>query len=183
MLRRDSDLDEIIFGRRRLMKVFISSKMNGNPLIAEREAAAEAIDGLSFAEAWFWERHHTATPVCAEAICLGHASTSDALVLLLGQDLTYMTKKEFAAAQAEKVPCMVFLAAGVARDENANRFVNSVRKPSVTASFASSSELKTQVADALVNHFVMTARKDQYCQRAAIRSRNRIARLLGQVFR
>jgi hypothetical protein len=179
MLGSSRDLDEMVFGRRRLMKVFISSRMNGNPLAAERLAAAEAVDNISFAEAWYWERDHTATPVCAESICLGHARTSDALLLLLGQDLTYMTRKEFEAARKAKVPCMVFLASGVARNRDATRFANSVRKHSVTAKFASRSELKTQVTDALVTHFVMVARKDQSRRRSPIRSRLPFSRLIG----
>lgn len=173
MFGGDQQLDEALFGRSPLLKVFVSSKMNGKPLVAERLAAAEAIDSLQIAKAWYWERDACASPICAEDVCLGHARTSDALVLLLGDDLTYMTNKEYEAAEAASVPCLVFLASDVKRNAAADKFVKSVRKHLVSGYFASSSELQTQVANSLKIYFAQNVRENQIARRKKRRRRIR----------
>lgn len=153
--------EEILFGRPARLKVFVSSKMRRNPLVSERAAVVDAIEGTGFAEAWCWEKNANAGPFCAEAICLGHAGTSDALVLILGSQLTDITEKEYREATNAGAPCFVFTKQTSRFDQGARAFISAERSGgAVTKGFANSSELKTHVTEALLSFSVQSFRRE-----------------------
>lgn len=84
--------------------------MRGGGLARERAVAIDAIDGAAIHRARAWERDAHAGPYCSEAVCLGHARMSDALVLLVAEDLTPITRREYLAAKAASEPSAVHCA-------------------------------------------------------------------------
>lgn len=147
------NVDDILYERPEKLKVFVSSQMRGNVLNSERQAAAKAIEKTGFAFAWLWENDACAGPYSSEAVCLGHARTSDGLVLILAKQLTPITQKEYETADVAGVPCYIFLKQGSRRDLKADRFIKNVRaKATTTVNFKGLSELETQVTRALFRY-------------------------------
>jgi tetratricopeptide (TPR) repeat protein len=132
-------------------KIFVSSKMNGGALKAERRAVVEAIEGISHWHAWAWENSAAAGPYCSERECVAQAGTSDGLVLILEDEITPITRSELKAAQAAGVPVFVMLKTGIARDAELERLVGRIRsrEGNTTENFSSPGELRTRVARAL----------------------------------
>jgi tetratricopeptide (TPR) repeat protein len=131
-------------------KIFVSSKMSGGALKAERRAAVEAIEEIPLWRAWAWEDSAEAGPYCSERECVAQAGTSDGLVLIVEGELTPITRSELKAAQDTGVPIFVMLKTGVARDAELERLVKRVRgEGNTTVNFSSPGELKTRVAKAL----------------------------------
>jgi tetratricopeptide (TPR) repeat protein len=130
-------------------KVFVSSKMAGGALKAERAAAVNAIDAFPLTRAWVWERDAVAGPYCSEPECVRQAGTADLFVLILSDELTPVTRLEFEAARAASVPAFVFLQADVERDDDTDAFVALVRKNGITQAFSSPGELATQITRAI----------------------------------
>ena len=152
--------NEVINGRPDYLKVFVSSQMRGGVLADERLAAIEAIDSQPYHRAWAWERDAKAGTYSSERLCLGQAASSDALVLILGVDLTKITAKEYAAARRVGIPRFVLLQDGVIRTEVADKFVTRERKRDVvTVNFANLAEVRTQIRDGLRNHILRTQRR------------------------
>lgn len=142
-------LTEELFGRPSHLKVFVSSKMAGGVYVVERQDCARAVESTGIAKAWYWERDAHAGPYCSEAVCLGNAATSDGLILILGDQLTTMTRQEFEIARARGVVAFVFIDQRQVQDEDAKAFVQSVQRNSVTKGFANLAELETHVIHAL----------------------------------
>jgi hypothetical protein len=151
--------DEILYGRPERLKVFVSSQMHGGALAAERQAAVEAIDSHPDYRAWAWERDSAAGPYSSERVCVKHAATSDALVLLLAEDLTSVTAKEYRAAKRACVPRFVFLREGASRTGVAEKLVAFERRRGVTANFNNLAEMKTQILNALRTYSVLLHRR------------------------
>jgi hypothetical protein len=167
--------DEILYGRPPRWKIFISSKMQGDPLKAEREAAVNAIESTPLALAWCWEQHARAGEYCAVGICVGHARTSDGLVLIVGDTLTPITRQEYTAAGEAGAARFIFVQDGVDRDAEAAEFIRRERDNAVTKSFANLSELRKHIIDALTFHAVNSGRQQQLARiRHAASSRPRI---------
>jgi len=155
-------LTEELFARAGHLKVFVSSKMAGGVYVVERASCAEAVDGTGIARAWYWERDAYAGPYCTEAICLGQAATADGLILILGDELTPITRREYEIARAKGVATFVFVDQRLAQDGDAQAFVASVRRDSVTKNFANVSELQSHVVDALRTFAVQSWRRTTY---------------------
>jgi hypothetical protein len=172
-------LEEVLFGRPALQfKIFVSSQMRGNRLRLERKAVVEAIEATSFATAWHWERDSKAGPYCAEKICVGHAETSDGLVLILASRLTDVTAAEYRAAKAKGVPRYIFLRDGTRREPRARDFVARERThAAVTRNFANDSELRTQVTEAVIAHTIYSARSDVHRRHIAHKASGRKRRM------
>lgn len=154
------NFDDIMYERPAKQKVFVSSQIRGGALVDERQAAAKAINETGFAFAWLWENDACAGPYSSEAICLGHARTSEGLVLILAKRLTPVTQKEYEAADDAGVPCYVFLKQGTRHDTQVNRFVKKIRaKATTTGSFSNLSELETHVKSSLYRYAVDSVRK------------------------
>jgi hypothetical protein len=152
-------VDEILCGRPRHLKVFVSSKMRGGVLAVERGAAVEAIDTMPWYRAWAWERDAAPGPYSAWRVCVGHAKTSDVLVLLLSDDLSPITRKEYRAAKRAGVPRLVLLKAGSSRSDAAEHFVITEQRSSITAEFANLAELRTQVLQGLQSYALRAHRE------------------------
>lgn len=148
--------------------------MRGGALAAERRVAVEAIEELPIAYAWCWERHAKAGEYCAEAVCINHAATSDGLVLILEDDLTPITQKEYEAAGRAHAPRFIFLKDGAAQTEAASRFVRRQQRQAITRNFRNASELRTFILEALSFHAVTSARQLQLDRARARRPRVRV---------
>lgn len=157
-------LSEELFGRPEYLKVFVSSQMRGNVFASERVAAAACIDATAIARAWYWERDADAGPYSSEEVCLGQAATSDGLVLLLGETLTEITRKEYVVARDRHVPCYVFVDQRVAQDAETKNFIDEVRNVdhAITKSFANVSELEGHITSALRRHTVQAVRRANF---------------------
>jgi hypothetical protein len=153
--------------RPRLFRIFVSSQMSGGAFVAERVAAAEAIDATGFADSWYWERDAAAGPYCSTGVCVGYAGASDGLVLILGETLTEITRKEYRAAKAAGALCVVLVAQGVTRDNEAEAFLRSERRTTTTANFGSVEELKSRIVAAIREYMVGSARKKNIARRGS----------------
>jgi hypothetical protein len=158
--------EEILYGRPPRWKIFVSSKMQGDPLRAERETAVSAIESTPIAQAWCWERHARAGEYCAVGVCVGHARTSDGLVLILGDTLTPITHQEFTAAGEAGAARFILIQDGVERDAAATEFIRRERDNAVTKNFANLSELRKHIIDALTFHAVNSGRRQQLARLA-----------------
>lgn len=136
--------------------------MRGGALEPERRAAILAVDGVSFAEAWAWEKQAQPGAYCAEAVCLGHARTSDVLILILGADLSSITEKEYQAAAGAEVQRIILVKEGVRRRRAATDFLNRERATvATTKNFQNIAELRTHIVSSLEFHAVQSSRHAQ----------------------
>ena len=164
------NLDDILYERSDELKVFVSSQMRGDVLLNERRTADRAIKKTGYATPWLWENDACAGPYSSEVICLGHARTSDGLVLILAQQLTPITQKEYEEADHAGAWCYVFLKQSAKRQNKTDRFVSRVRKKgNTTVNFRNLSELESQITQALKKSVV-----DSY--RTAIMQRRNVRR-------
>lgn len=152
-------ISDDLFGRPTALKVFVSSRMRGGVLNGERNAAARAIEGTGLAQAWYWERDARAGPYSSEGVCLGHARTCDALVLILAQDLTRVTRAEYVAAKGEGAACFIMLKDGVARTKEVHKFIAGEQEHAITVEFRNVSELGTLIVEALRHNAVQATRR------------------------
>lgn len=91
------------------LQVFISSIMRNDELKAERVAAVEAVDSISGFCAWHWEKCGPAGPNTPMSTCLAEVEASDAMILLVGVDLTKNTIDEHKFAIKLKIPDFIFV--------------------------------------------------------------------------
>ena len=148
---------EIVFGRAAHLRFFLSSRMSDHSLDAERRIAARTVMSLGFALPWWWEESGVASPLPAEDICVETARTSDGLLLLLGDSLTDVTRREYEAARDAGAPCFIFIRQG----DQSNRvkaFIKAERPHVTTANFRTASELGTAITKALRRHTVTSWR-------------------------
>lgn len=153
-------LSDEVFARRDKLQVFVSSKMRGGQLYGERYAAANAVEATQFAEAWYWERNAAASPFSSETICLGFARNSDSLILILAEDLTSITAKEYEVAWHNGASCYIFLKDGVERTEAAHQFVERERDRVVTKTFRNLHELATHITASLLQQVTSASRQE-----------------------
>jgi tetratricopeptide (TPR) repeat protein len=124
--------------------------MAGGAFRKERSAAARAVESLPEFGAWYWERDAHAGPYSSRDLCIKTARTSDGLVLVLGDELTPITRDEFVAAYGAGVPCFIFLDERCTRNAEANAFVQREWKRAVTQPFGTLKELEQRVRLALI---------------------------------
>jgi len=150
-------LSDDVFGSSTL-SVFISSRVH--TLETERKAAAEAVERTGLATAWYWERDAPAGFYEAEEICLGYARNCDVLVLIMQDELTDMTYKEYLAAFRNGKQCLIFIRQDGKLDNRAREFVRCAReKGAVTRYFANVSELESGIILSLKFVCVMAIRE------------------------
>lgn len=162
--------DELLYGRPDRLKVFVSSEMRSGKLRGERTAAAEAIEDSGFHFAWYWERDADAGPYSSEPVCLGHARTSDCLVLILGGPLTPITRREYEEAWRAGAACFIFVHSEVELDAEASEFLKQEMPHAIYKSFGSPDELKTAIVRSLLRHAVQSARRYQHDRSAIVSS-------------
>ncbi len=157
----DAPYSEALFGRPTAARIFVSSHIGQrNVLRAEREAAAEAIESTGLARAWYWERDAHAGPYSSERLCVGTATTSDGLVLILARKLTRVTLLEYKGAYDAGHPCFIFIKQGVRRDPDVTAFVAKERRRGfITMPFGNLEELRTRIVDALYTYFIGAGRR------------------------
>lgn len=157
MLEQDESRDSF-YGRPRAFIVFISSKMAEGALTSEREAAIAAVEEFRPARAWAWEKDAPAGSFYSEEECVERARTSDALVLIVEDELTPVTRKEFEAAEKGTATVIVLARRGVRRNPELTRFINKLRGRTITKEFSDLNELKAEVDLALWEWFVRGGR-------------------------
>lgn len=164
--------DELLFGRPEKLKVFVSSEMRSKRLAAERVAAAAAAEELGVHFAWYWERDANAGPYSSENVCLGQARTSDCLVLILGEILTDITRREYFEARDAGAGCFIFAKVGCMRDDDAALFLSEQRnRENVTSkSFETVADLRTAVVRSLLMYTVQAQRRYQMARAPSIGS-------------
>jgi hypothetical protein len=162
---------EEIFARPELPKVFVSSRMRGGALRLERRAVANEIDATRMAQAWWWERSAYAGPFSAQNICLKHAATSDALFVILEDDLTPITKAEYLAAKRNGVYRCILIRDGATLTARAQRFVDREQRNVTTAVFRNISELRSQTLASLRGGFTHSLRQRNARERMRLRRR------------
>lgn len=179
MLRKEATIARLrkhdeLFERPEHLKIFISAQMRGEVLTAERKAAAGAVEAVSGHGAWLWERDAHAGPYSSESVCLGHARTSDGLVLIISQTLTAITRQEYQEAKQNGAPCYIFLKGGYIQDDHTSKFISNERSHAVTRNFGNVSELQTQITDALIHHAVQASRRETIRRRKQRSSARRL---------
>lgn len=162
--------DELLFGRPDRLKVFVSSEMRSGLLEAERVAAADAIEQSGYHFAWYWERDANAGPYSSEGVCLGHARTSDCLILLLATDLTPITRMEYQEAKEAGAACFLFVHSGRELSQEAEEFLKREMPHTIYRKFGSPSELQSAIVQSLLHHAVQGARRQQLERRAVMSS-------------
>jgi tetratricopeptide (TPR) repeat protein len=154
-----SDAWNLIYERRQdKATIFVSSKMHGGALRAERDAVIAAVQELPLTDPWAWETSADAGPYCSESECIRQAGNSDGLVLIVDDEVTPITRKEAAAARRGGAPVFLMLKTGAERDAELDRFIRELRRYATTANFSSPKELRTRVTSALRTFFLRSWR-------------------------
>jgi tetratricopeptide (TPR) repeat protein len=153
------DRDDILFGRPDRLKVFISSEMRSRSLEKERCAAAEAVDEHPDAQAWMWERSAHAGSYSSLEVCRGHAATSDLLILIVSNTLTYATEIEWRAAKATGASCAIFAMEGANRDTRLTAFLEAERDTAIYVHYRDASDLKRRIGETLRQSHTSAIRK------------------------
>lgn len=141
--------------------------MAGGALVEERSAVVETIESFPTMRSWHWERDGIAGNYSSVEECVGNAATSDALVLLIEDNLTPITRKEYAAAKRAGVETIVLHRTDVVRSAELDRFITREQRHSVTAGYNNISELKSRVFAALRELSVRPVRERIVRARAA----------------
>lgn len=157
--------------------------MRGGVLKAERRAAVQAIETLPSYRAWHWERDAFAGPYCSEDICLGHARTSDGLVLILAEDLSPITHCEYREAKSAGVPCYIMLMEPAAATGEVTAFIAAEQSHCITKKFRNLSELRSHITEAVLNYALMAGREKILRTTGKIRQISLRQRLAGVTMR
>jgi hypothetical protein len=158
-------LEQEILARPEHLTLFISSKMSGGALKSERRAVARAVEALDIVKAWYWERDAKAGPVSAVPLCVNKAAASELLVLILEDDLTPTTHKEYMAAKKTGAWCCILVKEGGTLTPKATRFIKRESKAAVYKRFRNASELRTHVMSALYTALLRGVRYDMFYRR------------------
>jgi hypothetical protein len=142
-------VEQEILARPSHLTVFVSSKMSGGTLTRERLAAARAAEGVDVVRAWYWERDANAGPVSALPLCVNQAAASEVLFLILEDELTPVTYKEYLAAKRNGAWCCILIKDGGILTDKAQRFVDRESKHAVYKRFRTLSELRSHVVNAI----------------------------------
>jgi hypothetical protein len=163
----DAAENEIIYGRSEgSLRVFVSSQMRDDVLLAERRAAADTINASPMHHAWCWEDDAPAGAYHSEQECLGYAGSSDGLVLLLGAELTRVTRAEYEVARKNGADRFILIRTGDVLEAATKSFVESEQKSrTVTRNFANISELQTTLTAALWGSAIRASRGEQLRRR------------------
>jgi tetratricopeptide (TPR) repeat protein len=144
-----SDPRNELYSRPPYFKVFISSKMAGGALVDERAAAADAVAEFPLARAWSWERDTPAGSYYSKEECVRQAGTSEAIILIVEDELTPITRAEYAAAHAAGATAIVLLKAGFERPATVDRFISRTQDEAITKPFSNLAELRSAIVGAL----------------------------------
>lgn len=116
----------------------------------ERRAARRAISAVPFCKPWGWEDESFLNSFPPMELCLAEVKKSDALVLILGSDLTRNTYLEFKEATGKH---RMVLNKQCGKSEKARRFLRRVRRQTTCGEFHNLAELKTWIINGLMRWF------------------------------
>lgn len=164
---------DILYGRPSRKKIFVSSKMAGDVLKAERTAAIRAIDAMDGSYAWAWERDGIAG--CYDTFCLGHAKESDCFILILAEELRPFVQKEYRTAINASVLCFIFVKDDVVLAPATESFIKREKKNTPVIKFVNLAELETLITRTIREHETRVWRLQQMArqQQKAQRSRRK----------
>ena len=132
------------------LQVFLSSRIHGG-FDNERSEVADAVEGTGMAQAWYWERDGYANPEGYREVCILHAKSSDALVMLVDDEISAGMQLEFDAAKAAGRPCYVFIKEECQQGEQLRRSLDEAGVTGAMPNFRNLSELRSHVINALAN--------------------------------
>jgi hypothetical protein len=153
--------DEVLHGRPPdYLKVFISSKMHGGALKPERSAAIGTVDSLPGYRAWAWEKSALPGPYSAVRVCEREAGTSDEIILIVDDELTRVTQREYRAARRGGAARFVFIKDRSPRPSEVERFVARERnRKTVTGTFRNVPELRSLIRNSLRAYSIYAIRE------------------------
>jgi hypothetical protein len=165
----DAVEQEMIYGRpASSLQVFVSSQMRDGVLDRERRTAADTINDSPIHHAWCWEDNAPAGAYHSERECTGYAASSDGLLLLLGSELTRVTRAEYETARRNGADRYIFIRQSDVLDAETETFVEHEQKNrTVTRNFANLSELRTNLTNALWTSAVRASRQAGIVRRRA----------------
>lgn len=144
------------------LRVFVSSRMH-EPLRPERNTAIDAIDNTAVARAWSWERDGIPNARSDVETCVLHARQSDALLLILADDITPVIEQEFHAALNAHGRCWVFAKLGASPDANCQKFLRKLARRGIThRNFSNAVELRTHIVTAIRELAVRSVRNSSH---------------------
>lgn len=161
------DLTNELLGRSPQLRFFVSSRMNGT-LDRERKTVVQAIEEGGVARAWLWERDAAAGPYSSVEVCIRHAETSDGLFLILANELTDITRREYLAAKKAGAPTFILLRDGMNRPADMLQFITDERNEAVTVAFRNHKELRAKVRQAIDVYSASAWRANQQDRRAEL---------------
>lgn len=138
-----------MFGTPAVLQVFLSSQMTHDVLSEERAAARRAIEATEVSWCWSWEQHGTAGSFPPMDLCLDEVKRSHALVLVLGDELTENTHKEYSLAAELSIQRAVFVKEGKLK-KSAREFLERVRSEITYQEFGNPGELEAMVRKSLL---------------------------------
>lgn len=146
------------------LRVFVSSRMDGS-LARERQAVRDSVRRFPHLRPWLWEEHAVPGPANYEQECTRVASTSDQLVLIVGHDLSALTRAEYEAAERGGAGRYVMVRDGHQQHPELTAFLEHQRGIVPTRRFANLAELDTHLSRALNDATVRDVRQQSLARR------------------
>lgn len=157
--------DEAVHGRDQgALRVFVSSRMDGT-LAQERRAARDAVRRFPHMRPWLWEEDAVPGATAYEQECTQVAGTSDQLVLIVGQDLSALTRAEYEAAERGGAGRYVMVRDGHEQHPELSEFLERQARLVPTRRFANVAELDTHLYRALNDATVRDVRQQSLVRR------------------
>lgn len=135
--------------------------MRDGALADERKAAIGAIEAFGLTKAWAWEKNAAAGPYYSVEECVRQAGTADAVVLILSEDITEVTRLEYEAAHAARAPIFPMIKADQQQSPELVDFIELLRSRGDTVGFTTPGELASRVTQALRTWALRAWRNEQ----------------------
>ena len=135
------------------LQIFLSSKMRRNVLQSERIIARKAIEDTEVWACWHWEEYATSGSFPPMDLCLDEVKRSDALVLVLGRDLTENTRQEYEMAASLPIRRYVFVKSGGLLPHT-RQFLRDIQSEVTYQPFQNVGELETMLKKSLQNDLI-----------------------------
>lgn len=146
------------------LRVFVSSRMDGS-LARERQAARDSVRRFPHMRPWLWEENAMPGLTNYEQECTRMAGTSDQLVLIVGQDLSALTRAEYEAAERGGAGRYVMVRDGHQQHPELIEFLGRQVGLVPTRRFANLAELDTHLHRALNDATVRDVRLQSLARR------------------
>lgn len=127
--------------------------MRRNVLQPERIIARKAIEATELWACWHWEEYATSGSFPPMDLCLDEVKRSDALVLILGRDLTENTRQEYEMAASLPIRRYVFVKSGNLQPHT-RQFLGDIQSEVTYQRFENVGELETMVKRSLQDDLV-----------------------------